>query len=135
MIRYSVNTKLLQERKRIQEGYNELIRALKSDDAQAAKKALVGISPQDLGLTDGKFRSLAYFIDQATKEFGSGLGGARLILGMPASYPKTPDQQTTATHNPVTGKPWSSRPNKSSTTIYSPRETIHGPNVRWSFIR
>jgi hypothetical protein len=84
MIRYSPNIKLLQERKRIQEGdFRDLIMALQ----------------------------------------GKGMGNdgavarAKEILGLPDNYPTPPHQQTTTTHNPVTGQPWSSGPVKNNTVI------------------
>lgn len=71
MYKVNINRRLLLER-RIQEDKNALVRALKADDAEAAKKALTGMSGEDLRLTRNEFNGLLVHIDKASKPATAG---------------------------------------------------------------
>lgn len=93
----------------IEEDKNSLIKALKQDDAKAAKQALTGMSGEDLGLASKEFGELFRNIEQANMTFEpETLDKARQLLKVGKDT-----KQTTATHNPVTGQQWSSGPLKS----------------------
>ena len=98
----------------IEEDKNSLIRALKQDDAKAAKQALTGMSGEDLGLTHQEFGEITQIISSPLKAMGQtiyDLDRVRQILKIPGK--NTPASQTTTqTHNPVTNQPWSSGPVK-----------------------
>lgn len=99
----------------IEEDKNSLIKALKNDDAQAAKQALTGMSGEDLGLTHDQFRNLAQDLDFAAhygKTKGFDLERVRKLLGIQGT--NTPQHQKDDPNitNPFTGKPWPSGPVK-----------------------
>lgn len=104
----------------IEEDKNSLIRALKQDDAKAAKQALTGMSGEDLGLSHKEFGQLTKNVYGADK-FDRGESGdihpslekARQVLKIQGKDTK----QSTATHNPVTAQPWSSGPVKDGAAI------------------
>ena len=114
MIKVTVDRRRLRARM-IEEDKNNLIRALKADDAKAAKQALTGMSGPDLGLGHEDFRTLTGVINSAisTKTPGEprkNMDVARQLLGVGENTPKS--QMSTQTHNPVTNQPWSSGPVK-----------------------
>lgn len=89
-------------------GRHELYRALKNDDAEGAKKAMTGMSNEDLGLTSLEFNRLIKDLVMAsdhtdfdTAERERWMEVARSRLGI-----KKPEVQTTETHNPITGRKW-----------------------------
>lgn len=91
-------------------GRHELFRALKNDDAEGAKKAMTGMSNEDLGLGSLEYKRLFNALNNATDntDFDSAererwMGVARKYLGI-----EKPEVKTTQTHNPITGLPWSS---------------------------
>lgn len=96
----------------IEEDKNSLIKALKQDDAKAAKQALTGMSGEDLGLGHKEFGDLTNEIDFAARQKPGydaiAMDAAREILKIQGKDTK----QSTSTHNPVTGQPWSSGPVK-----------------------
>lgn len=67
MYKVSVNRKLLLERAQLQEDMSELVKALKADDAEAAKKALVGLDPTKWQISRSDFKKLVDYIDSASK--------------------------------------------------------------------
>jgi hypothetical protein len=95
-MRHSIDSRLMKERVLIRENYNNLIMALRKDDAIEAKRALAGLRPADLHMTERDFRTLANAVLQQD------LDTARQIFKVEKDF-----TQTTQTHNPVTGKPWS----------------------------
>lgn len=107
-MKISIDRRRLRQRM-IEEDKNSLIRALKADDPKAAKQALTGMNGEDLGLTHQEFNQLAKEIADANKNIpvdgmsAAGMNIARKILGVGKDV-----KQTIATHNPVTGQPWSS---------------------------
>jgi len=94
---------------------NSLIRALKDDNVLAARKALVGMSGEDLGLTSKEFTELTNAIQMGDKELMDpnrpkdkpliNMDKAREILGVGKNVKLDP-----LTHSPLTGQPWSSGP-------------------------
>ncbi len=101
MFRVTGNTRLLLER-RMQEDKNSLFKALKNDDARAAKAALTGLSGNDLGLTHAEFNDLAKAIGGTSPGsfMGHPLAGmptldkARQILGVGKNTTITPPAQS-----------------------------------------
>jgi hypothetical protein len=106
------------KRRVLEEDKNSLFKALKANDAKAAKQALTGMSGNDLGLTHQEFGNLTQAIANAVKNYrpnvldpdssGGFMDDARKILGV--GKDSSPSQMTARTHNPVTGQPWSSGP-------------------------
>ena len=105
MFRVTVDQRRMKQRM-IEEDKNSLIRALKADDSKAAKQALTGMSGEDLGLTHEEFGELTSEVDAASRS-KTDLEIARQVLGVGKT-----EKQSTSTHNPVTGQPWSSSPVK-----------------------
>jgi len=94
---------------------NSLIKALKDDDVLSARKALVGLSGDDLGLTYSEFVDLTNAIQMGDKELMDpnrpkdkpliNMDRARKILGVGKNT-----KIDTLTHDPSTGRPWYSGP-------------------------
>lgn len=89
-------------------GRHELFRALKSDDVDGAIKSLVGVSNEDLGLTTDAFKKLTQDLMNAKSyethdpsESARWMEVARKRIGV-----AKPQEQTTQTHNPFTGREW-----------------------------
>jgi hypothetical protein len=99
MFKVSVNRRLLVER-RIQEDKNALVTALKNNDVDAAKKALTGISGDDIGLTSKDFRTLFNLINFGADSKGdentrnAALDDARRLLGVGKNTSQTTNTQT-----------------------------------------
>src|SRR5574337_903979 len=107
-------------------GRHELFRALKNNDVDGAVKSLVGMNNEDLGLTSDEFRELTKDLSNAKLKQNEGdpeirdnfMDQARDVLGI-----EKPVQQSTQTHNPITGLPWSSGPVEDwNMPVKSPRE-------------
>jgi len=94
----TVNTRLLQERMLLIENYNNLVKALKQNNAIEAKRALAGLGPRDLRMTTNAFRELANAVLQQD------LDKARQIFGVEKEQNTSSD-----THNPITGQPWDNK--------------------------
>lgn len=93
-------------------GRHELFRALKNDDIEGAINSLSRMNNEDLGITTQEFKFLTKDLMDAKSyeahdpaESANSMEKARQILGI-----EKPVQQTTQTHNPITGLPWSSGP-------------------------
>jgi hypothetical protein len=93
-------------------GRHELFRALKNDDLDGAIKGLLGMNNEDLGITTQEFKFLTQDLMNAKSneahdpdECAYYMDAARKRVGI-----EKPEEQTINTHNPVTGKPWSSGP-------------------------
>lgn len=114
MMKVTVDRRRLRQRM-IEEDKNSLIKALKQDDAKAAKEALTAMSGEDLGLDSKSFNRLAQEIEWAnnpdhnrdTKGQPANLDNVRQLLKVGKDV-----KQTTSTHNPITNQPWSSGPAK-----------------------
>lgn len=111
-MKVTVNRALLEKRMALLESNVEkgnLIKALKDDDEQKVKDAFGVLVRNSM-----KYSSPQSELQMSTKEFSDfksaifngDLDAARKLFGVT----KPGAQQTTATHNPVTGKPWSSGP-------------------------
>jgi len=126
MFKVSGNRRLLEQRIKLQEDKNALIKALKNDDPKAAKQALTGMGGAELGLASKDFNQLAKELDGAAEaqekyndpRVGFSLDKARKLLGVGKDV-----KQSSQTHNPVTNQPWSSGPAKQPT--YKPGTMVH----------